>query len=195
MSHAVPCGRDSPRWSVVTGLLSWSVQPAGLPASIAGLPPSSACVHVGPPLFCSVPSNGLTGVPDGAHLVARAVRPAAARSVAHKVIAKRIERAVSHHTVGRFARNIMIGGDDGIFDVQRPIRHNAAAVAVRRRYSHRRCCWQWSHCSDSACRRFGKYRRHRHSRCYPRWCVDEIEDALSSCPTAIPPPLSGATLL
>src|SRR5215510_8040566 len=48
----------NPRWSVkiFTPKLSW--QPRGSPASIAGLPGSSACVWVGPPLFCSGPSLG-----------------------------------------------------------------------------------------------------------------------------------------
>src|SRR5438132_73324 len=51
MSHAAPCGRGAPRWSVAG-------QPTFVPASIAGLPGKSACVGVGPPLFFSGPSRG-----------------------------------------------------------------------------------------------------------------------------------------
>src|SRR5947208_7235931 len=38
---------------------SFEVQTGGTPTSIAGLPGSSACVNVGPPLFCNGPSSGL----------------------------------------------------------------------------------------------------------------------------------------
>ena len=48
-------GRAIPRWSV-------DGQPLFVPALMAGLPGSSACVGVGPPLFCSGPSNGLVFV-------------------------------------------------------------------------------------------------------------------------------------
>ena len=51
MSQAVPCGRATPRWSTAGG-----GQPAAV--SIAGLPTSSACVIVGPPLSASGPSSG-----------------------------------------------------------------------------------------------------------------------------------------
>jgi len=44
--HALPCGRATPRWSVIEG-----GQPA--PASMAGEPPGSAIVQVAPPLLCS----------------------------------------------------------------------------------------------------------------------------------------------
>src|SRR3990172_11077305 len=43
----------TPRWSVAGGGQS------GLPASMAGLPVSKACVSVGPPLFWRVPRRGL----------------------------------------------------------------------------------------------------------------------------------------
>src|SRR6266540_3660909 len=49
MSIALPTTRAKPRWSVAgASVLS--------PALMAGLPQSSACVKVGPPLFCSAPS-------------------------------------------------------------------------------------------------------------------------------------------
>jgi hypothetical protein len=53
--------RGTPRWSA-------GVTPLP-PALIAGLPASRACVRVGPPLFASGPSNGLTlvlSLPRGA---------------------------------------------------------------------------------------------------------------------------------
>src|SRR4051812_41560283 len=53
MSHRGPAGRAAPRWSVLGG-----GQPLSTP-SMAGLPLSSACVCVSPPLFCSGPSSGL----------------------------------------------------------------------------------------------------------------------------------------
>src|SRR5437764_5893851 len=46
-------GRGRPRWSVVSPALR-------CPRSIAGLPGSSACVFVGPPLNWSGPSLGIT---------------------------------------------------------------------------------------------------------------------------------------
>ena len=55
-------GRTKPRWSVVKVAPKPSVQPPGLPASIAGLPFSSAWVWVGPPLSCRAPSSALTPV-------------------------------------------------------------------------------------------------------------------------------------
>ena len=51
-------GRTKPRWSVVKGAPRLSLQPPGLPPSIAGLPDSSACVCVGPPLFASASRSG-----------------------------------------------------------------------------------------------------------------------------------------
>src|SRR6187399_2178237 len=57
MSQAAPCGRATPRWSVLA-------QVAVLPASSATLPGCSAIVRVGPPLLASVPSRGSTGAPD-----------------------------------------------------------------------------------------------------------------------------------
>src|SRR5262249_15464632 len=45
------CGRATQRWSV-------GGHPTESPASMAGLPASSACVWVGPPLFCNGPSFG-----------------------------------------------------------------------------------------------------------------------------------------
>src|SRR5436305_15259494 len=49
MSHAAPWGRGTPRWSMLKQFA---------PASIAGLPLSSARVSVGPPLFPVRPSFG-----------------------------------------------------------------------------------------------------------------------------------------
>lgn len=43
-------GRGKPRWSEESVKPFCSLQPAGLPASMAGLPASSACVNVSPPL-------------------------------------------------------------------------------------------------------------------------------------------------
>jgi len=51
MSHAAPCGRETPRWSA-EGHESVS------PLSMAGLPAESAWVRVGPPLSASEPSCG-----------------------------------------------------------------------------------------------------------------------------------------
>ena len=56
MSLAVPTFLDRPRWSTVSKLPSGSVSPAGLAASIAGLPASRRWVLVGPPLSASGPS-------------------------------------------------------------------------------------------------------------------------------------------
>src|SRR5262245_8390898 len=53
MSNPSPWGRRTPRWSVAGA-------PAAAPASIAGLPASSACVCVLPPLAASGPRRGLT---------------------------------------------------------------------------------------------------------------------------------------
>src|SRR5438270_122968 len=50
MSHALPLGRLTPRWSVAGHFTA---------ASIAGLPFFSAKVRVGPPFDASVPSFGL----------------------------------------------------------------------------------------------------------------------------------------
>ena len=61
MSHrAVPSllpstFRGKPRWSVCKSAPGLSRQPLGLPASIAGLPATRACVWVGPPLFFKGP--------------------------------------------------------------------------------------------------------------------------------------------
>src|SRR6266850_1424772 len=54
MSHAPPggCDRVTPRWSV------GALQKESGTASMAGLPGSSACVAVGPPLFWSGPRFG-----------------------------------------------------------------------------------------------------------------------------------------
>lgn len=46
--------KPGPRWSNRGGGVK-----LGLPALVAGLPGKSACVKVGPPLFCSGPSIGL----------------------------------------------------------------------------------------------------------------------------------------
>src|SRR5688572_17270146 len=54
MSQRAPCGRVMPRWSVLGG-----GQPLSTP-SMAGLPGSSACVCVEPPLLASGPSCGFT---------------------------------------------------------------------------------------------------------------------------------------
>src|ERR1700693_570073 len=51
-----PPGRGWPRWSVFRRLPEKSRQPAGLPASSAGLPFCSAMGCVAPPLLCSAPS-------------------------------------------------------------------------------------------------------------------------------------------
>ena len=51
MSQATPCGLVTPRWSV-------SGQEALSPASMAGLPGSSAWVSMGPPLSCKGPRSG-----------------------------------------------------------------------------------------------------------------------------------------
>ena len=51
MSGAMPWGRGTPRWSVVTPATA-------TPASMAGLPGSRAWVRVGPPLSASGPSSG-----------------------------------------------------------------------------------------------------------------------------------------
>src|SRR5260221_2898257 len=49
MSQCAPTGRTKPRWSrLLTGAAAHT---ASSPASIAGLPASSAIVWVGPPLF------------------------------------------------------------------------------------------------------------------------------------------------
>src|SRR5690348_16274108 len=57
MSHFPPagCGVATPRWSLTSVLPRMLVQD---PASMAGLPASSASVRVGPPLFWSGPSLG-----------------------------------------------------------------------------------------------------------------------------------------
>jgi hypothetical protein len=60
MSQRPLIGRGKPRWSVVSGAPKLSVQPEGLPASIAGLLVRSASVGVGPPLSCRVPTFGST---------------------------------------------------------------------------------------------------------------------------------------
>src|SRR5215469_785091 len=52
MSHPKLCGRETPRWSVATGLLFVSVQAAVGIASTAGLVESSAKVWVAPPFDC-----------------------------------------------------------------------------------------------------------------------------------------------
>src|SRR5262249_1156704 len=57
-SPSLSVGRGKPRWSLVSGLPTGSVQPAGSPASMAGLPASRAWVGVGPPLSWSGPSRG-----------------------------------------------------------------------------------------------------------------------------------------
>jgi hypothetical protein len=51
MSHAAPCGRPTPRWSLAGG-------GQGPPPSMAALTAFSAMVCVGPPLFASPPSLG-----------------------------------------------------------------------------------------------------------------------------------------
>ncbi len=51
MSHALPAGRATPRWSLAE-------HPA--PASTAGLPDCSARVSVGPPLSARAASSGST---------------------------------------------------------------------------------------------------------------------------------------
>ena len=53
MSQTAPCGRGVPRWSAAG-------QPLLSAALIAGLLVSKAWVRVGPPLFASGPSSGLT---------------------------------------------------------------------------------------------------------------------------------------
>lgn len=58
MSQAGSQGRDAPRWSA-GGQPEVEGRP---PASMAGLPASSAIVLVGPPLPASEPSCGLTPV-------------------------------------------------------------------------------------------------------------------------------------
>ena len=50
MSQAAPCGRATPRWSIVTGMPSASLQSKTGIASMAGLPGKRAWVWVGPPL-------------------------------------------------------------------------------------------------------------------------------------------------
>src|SRR2546421_3968256 len=65
MSQRAPCGRPTPRWSVAGG-----GQP-GLPASMAGLPPLSAMVFVGPPLAASGSSCGLVPCLSPAELKAQ----------------------------------------------------------------------------------------------------------------------------
>ena len=62
MSQAGPWGRDTPRWSVVSGSPDASVQSPIGTASIAGLLGSSACVSVGPPLSCKGPTKGSIGL-------------------------------------------------------------------------------------------------------------------------------------
>src|SRR5579859_694829 len=52
-SHAAPCGRVTPRWSLAG-------QPELVPWSTAGLPSTGRCVSVGPPLAPSGPSPSLT---------------------------------------------------------------------------------------------------------------------------------------
>src|SRR5678815_2390923 len=44
----------TPRWSLASGRPSGALQPAGSPASWAGLVNGNACVGVGPPLFASL---------------------------------------------------------------------------------------------------------------------------------------------
>lgn len=60
--------RGMPRWLVVKRLPCPSVQPVGLPASIAGLPESKGIVCVGPPLYPNVAELGV-----GVVQIARAV--------------------------------------------------------------------------------------------------------------------------
>src|SRR5262249_7835699 len=58
MSHRPPCGRGTPRWSVVAQAPSALPGGAGLPALIAGLPARSAWFGVGPPLAGGGASRG-----------------------------------------------------------------------------------------------------------------------------------------
>src|SRR5215208_2743545 len=71
MSDAAPCGRATPRWSVVA--------PKESPLSMAGLPASKAWVFVGPPLSARGPSlgsRGLSVVPEREWLCqSRSYRP------------------------------------------------------------------------------------------------------------------------
>src|SRR3954464_6444234 len=53
-------GKPAPRWSIVSGAPRLFTQPAGSPASMAGLPGSRARVCVGPPLFARGPRLGAT---------------------------------------------------------------------------------------------------------------------------------------
>jgi len=52
----------SPSPSRERAKLRWSVASAVSPRSIAGLPKSSSCVNVAPPLFCKGPSSGSMGL-------------------------------------------------------------------------------------------------------------------------------------
>jgi len=45
--------KPGPRWSKRGGGVKFTS-----PVSMAGLPGNSACVNVGPPLFCNSPSSG-----------------------------------------------------------------------------------------------------------------------------------------
>ena len=50
-TFSMASGRGNPRWSVVSGLPSWSVHEGSGIASIAGLAETRAMVCVGPPLL------------------------------------------------------------------------------------------------------------------------------------------------
>ena len=60
MSTVLPArrGYPAPRWSVNNGAPAGPTARKLDPASIAGLPPSKACVCVGPPLSASGPKRG-----------------------------------------------------------------------------------------------------------------------------------------